>query len=74
MMADFYIRTHDLVKKLLSFEKDHLDVVCLSISDPDDDPEYGGPASLWIQGVNTSNPGITPEESIESDESLSGLF
>lgn len=74
MLSEIYIRTYDLVKKLLSFEKEHLDVVCLSITDPDDDPEYGGPASLWIQGVNSADPGIAPEESIESDESLADLF
>ena len=73
-MADFYIRTSDLTKKLLSFEKAHLDVVCLSIEDPDDDPEYGGPASLWIQGVNSSDSDIVSEDSIDSDESLADLF
>jgi len=73
-VADFYIRTSDLVKTLSSFEKDHLDVVCLSIEDPDDDPELGGPASLWIQGVNSSDPDIVSEDSIDSDESLADLF
>ena len=73
-MADFYIRTFDLTKKLLSFEKDHLDVICLSIDDPDDDPDYEGPVSLTIEGVSSSDPGIPFGESINSDESLAELF
>lgn len=73
-MAEFYIRTFDLTKKLLSFEKDHLDVIQLSIEEPDDDPDYGGPASLWIQGVNSSDPERSMEDSIDSDDSLADLF
>lgn len=73
-MADFYIRTFDLSKMLLSLEKDHQDVLCLSITDEDDDPEYGGPPSLFISSVNSSDPDDTKEDSIESDESLADLF
>lgn len=73
-MADFYIRTSDLTKTLLSFEKDHLDVIHLTIEDPDDDPDLGGPASLWIEGVNSSSPEVSFEDSIDSDESLADLF
>ena len=73
-MAEFYIRTFDLTKLLLSYEKDHLDVIGLSLTDPDDDPECGGPPSLVITGVNSSDPDICSEEFVDSDESLSNLF
>lgn len=73
-MAQVYLHTYDLTKLALSFEKQNLDVVCLEVLDPDEDPEYGGPASLWISGVNSSDPEDTAEDSVESDESLADLF
>ncbi|MBQ6370351.1 MAG: hypothetical protein IJJ21_02070 [Firmicutes bacterium] len=73
-MADFYIRTFDLTKILLALEKEHQDVVCLSITEEDDDPENGCPASLWISSVNSSDPDFVSEDSIDSDESLADLF
>ena len=74
-MASFYIRASVLKDLIVSFEKDHLDVLSLNILEADDDPEYGGPSSLWIQGANSSaHDNIAYEESIDSDESLSEFF
>ena len=73
-MAQVYLHTYDLTNLALSFEKQHLDVVCLDIIDPDDDPEYGGPAALSVSGVNSSDPDFACDESIDSDDSLADLF
>ena len=73
-MSKVYLRTYDLTKLALSFEKQHLDTICLEVLDPDEDPEYCGPASLWITGVNSSDPEDAVEDSVESDESLADLF
>lgn len=73
-MADIYVRTFDLTKKLLSMEKQGLDVVCLSIEEADDNPDCGGPAALYISGANSHDPGLLVDDSIDSDESLAGLF
>ncbi len=73
-MAQVYLHTYDLTKLALSFEKQKLDVICLDILDPDDDPEYGGPAVLSISGVNSSDPDFPAEDSIDSDDSLADLF
>lgn len=73
-MARVFLRTFDLTKLAMSFEKQKLDTVCLEILDPDDDPEYGGPAALSISGVNSSDPDFPAEDSIDSDDSLADLF
>lgn len=73
-MAAVFVKTYDLAKMLLSFEKDKLDVVCLEIAEADDDEEYGGPASLQISGVNSRDPEFASEDSIDSDDSLADLF
>ena len=73
-MYGFYVRTHDLIELLKSFEKQNLSVLSLDVLEADKDEEYGGPASLWISGVDPSDPDCTVEDSIDSDESLADLF
>ncbi len=70
-MAEFYIRTFDLTRKLLALEKDHQDVLCLGFPDDDDSDD---PVSLSIESVCSSEPGIVAGEFIDSDESLADLF
>lgn len=69
----FYIRTYELTKALLSFEKDHLDVISVDINelhDPGEDPS----TSLIITGVNSASPEFAEDEWLDSDESLSKFF
>ena len=73
-MADIYARTFDLTKLFLSLEKQHLDVVRISISEADDDPKYGGPAMLSVDAVNSQAPGVVSGESLDTDDSLSDYF
>ena len=71
-MDEVYVRTADLIKKLRSYEKDHLDILCLSITERDDHPEFGGPPSLCIQGFDSRDGEFAGavEDFIDSDESL----